>query len=576
VNASSVYEEKPWRKEYPEGTPFEVEVMKISVPEAFDKATERWEDKTAIIFYGKKISYRKLREAVDRFATALNGLGIRKGDRIAFLMLNSPEFIIALHGALKAGAIITPISPVYSSPEIKHQLLDSGAESIVCQDMLWEKAAKTGVKMKNIILTNISDSLPAIKRILGKSIVRAVYQKMAVSSRDIPTGDGLYKLKDLLGKYPPNPPEVELHPEEDVAFILYTGGTTGLPKGVMVTHDSVIWGDAIVHGYYPFQEGGETILGYMPFYHIAGLLWAGTVAVIRGWTQVILTTPQIDDVIDSTADYNVSWFVGAPSIYEILKDYDKTDKVKWKKLKWVASGADTLHESTARDWKAKTGVALQNWWGSTETIAAIFTHPELPRLAEKQGTIGVPMPSIEAAIVDPEKDEFTPIGEVGEIAIRGPQVMKGYWNQPEALKECQATIENKIWFRSGDLGSMDKDGYFYIYDRKKDLIKYKGLRVHSREVEDAIKNHLKIKEVGVIGIPDKMVGQYIKAFVVLEVDARGKLSEEDVIKYCQDKLAHYKIPKIIEFVGELPKTDVGKVSRRELREMEEEDGSTTS
>lgn len=568
MESISVYEQKPWTKFYPEGVPLEVEAPEISIPEAVDKATQRWIDKTALIFYGKKISYKRLGELIKRFAAALTDLGIKKGDRIAFLMLNSPEFIIALHGALKIGAIVTPMSPVYSSPEIKHQLLDSGVESIVCQDILWEKVAKTGVQMKKVILTNISDSLPAIKRFLGKSVLRAVYQKMAVSSRDIPIGEGFYKFKDLLKNFPPNPPIIEIHPE-DVAVILYTGGTTGPPKGVMITHQSIIWGDAILHGFLPLEDGKETILGYMPFYHIAGLLWAGTAAILRGWTQVILTTPQIDDVIDSTADYKVTWFVGAPSIYEILKDYDKTDKIKWKSLKWVASGADTLHEATAIDWKAKTGVSLQNWWGSTETIAAIFTRPNLPLVDEKPGTIGVPMPSTEASILDPEKDEYFPVGEVGEISIRGPQVMKGYWNYPEALKESQATINGKVWFRSGDLGSMDEDGFFYVYDRKKDLIKYKGLRVHSREVEDAIKNHSRIKEVGVIGIPDKLVGQNIKAFVVLEADSRGKLSEEDVIKYCKDKLAHYKIPKIVEFVGELPKTDVGKVSRRELREMEE-------
>jgi long-chain acyl-CoA synthetase len=568
MESISVYEQKPWTKFYPEGVPLEVEAPEMSIPEAVDKATQRWSDKRALVFYGKKISYKRLGELIERFAAALTDLGIKKGDRIAFLMLNSPEFIIALHGALKIGAIVTPMSPVYSSPEIKHQLLDSGVESIVCQDLLWEKVAKTGVQMKKVILTNISDSLPAIKRFLGKSVLRAVYQKMAVSSRDIPIGEGFYKFKDLLKNYPPNPPIIAIHPE-DVAVILYTGGTTGPPKGVMITHQSIIWGDAIIHGFLPLEDGKETILGYMPFYHIAGLLWAGTAAILRGWTQVILTTPQIDDVIDSTADYKVTWFVGAPSIYEILKDYDKTDKIKWKSLKWVASGADTLHEATAIDWKAKTGVGLQNWWGSTETIAAIFTRPNLPLVDEKPGTIGVPMPSTEASILDPEKDEYFPVGEVGEISIRGPQVMKGYWNYPEALKESQATINGKVWFRSGDLGSMDEDGYFYVYDRKKDLIKYKGLRVHSREVEDAIKSHSKIKEVGVIGIPDKLVGQNIKAFVVLEADARGKLSEEDVIKYCKDKLAHYKIPRIVEFVGELPKTDVGKVSRRELREMEE-------
>jgi long-chain acyl-CoA synthetase len=568
METNSIYEQRPWIKSYPEGVPSDVEAPELSISTAFDIATERLKNKTAIIFYGNEISYKQLRESVDRFATALHGLGIRKGDRIAILMLNSPEFIIAVQAALKIGAIITPISPVYSSPEIKHQLLDSGGKTIICHDMLWEKAEKTGVKISIVILVSISDSLPAVKRFFGKSVFRGVYQKMAVAARDITMKEGFYKFKDLLKKYPSNPPKVEINPENDVSFILYTGGTTGKPKGVMITIASVMWAVAILHKYYPLEDDRETVLGYMPFYHIAGLLWGVTVPFVRGWKEVILTTPQIDDVIDSIVDYEVTWFVGAPSIFEILKDYEKTDKVKWKKLKWIASGADTLHESTARDWKAKTGVTLQNWWGSTEVVAAIFTHPKLALLDKKPNTIGLPMPSVVVAILDPDKDEYVPVGEVGEIVVRGPQVMKSYWNQPKALEESQAIVDGNVYFRTGDLGSMDEDGYFFVYDRKSDLIKYKGLRVHSREVEDVIQGHPKIKEVGVIGIADRVAGQNIKAFVVLEADGRGKVSESDVISYCEDKLAHYKIPKIIEFVGELPKTDVGKVSRRELKEME--------
>jgi long-chain acyl-CoA synthetase len=577
MDAISVYEQRPWIKSYPEGVRFDVGAPEQSISEAFDKATDKWKNKTAIVFYGNEISYKTLRDSVDRFATALHDLGIRKGDRILILMLNSPEFIISVQGALKIGAIITPISPVYSSPEIKHQLLDSGGKTLICHDMLYEKVEKAGIKMSHVILVSVSDSLPPMKRFFGKKVFRGVYQKMAVTAGDIHMGEGFYKFKDLLKKYPPNPPRVEIHPEEDISFVLYTGGTTGLPKGVMINNASVMWAVNIMHNYYPLEEGKEVVLGYMPFYHIAGLLWGVTVPFLKGWKEVILTTPQIDDVIDSVADYEVTWFVGAPSIFEILKNYDKMDKINWKKLKWVASGADTLHESTAKDWKLRTGVTLQNWWGSTEIISAIFTHPKLALLEKKPNTIGLPMPATLAAILDPVKDEFVPVGEVGEIAISGPQVMKGYWNKPkELVKESQANINGTVYFRSGDLGTMDEDGYFFVYDRKNDLIKYKGLRVHSREVEDVIQSHPKIKEVGVIGVEDRLVGQNIKAFVVLEPDGRGKVSENDIITYCEGKLAHYKIPKIIEFLGELPKTDVGKVSRRELKEMEATDGDTAS
>ncbi|MFC1824845.1 AMP-binding protein, partial [Thermodesulfobacteriota bacterium] len=443
---------------------------------------------------------------------------------------------------------------------------DSGADTIICHDFLWEKIEKIGVKLKRVISVNISDSLPAIKRLAGKTILRAVYQKMAFTSYELPGGDGFYRYRDLIKQYPPAPPKVEINPKEDPAILPYTGGTTGRPKGVIITHQGMIAADAQTHDYYPFEDGKETILGYMPFYHIGGFLWSCGIAMLRGYTQVILTTPQLDDIVNGIIGYKVTWLVGAPSLFEMLKDFPKAHKVKWKKLKWIASGADALHDATAKDWEARTGVVLENWWGSTETNAAIMT----PIGKGKFGSIGIPIPGTLAAIIDPEKDEFMPVGEVGEIAVIGPQVMHGYWKNPEALKECQAVINGKAWFRSGDLGRMDEDGQFFIYDRVRDLIKYKGLRVHSKEVEDVIKNHPRVREVGVIGLHDRLVGQNIKAFVVLEADARGKIPEKEIVEYCKDKLSHYKIPKMIEFVGELPKTDVGKISRRELREMEEE------
>ncbi|MCD4727261.1 MAG: AMP-binding protein, partial [Pirellulales bacterium] len=235
----SVYEEKVWLKHYPEGVPLEVELPIKSVGQAFDEATEKWAKKTAIIFYGNRISFEELREKVDRFANALFHLGIRKGDRVAFLLLNSPEFIVSFYGAVKAGAIITPISPVYVSSEIKHQLVDSGAESIICQDILYEGVEKTGVPLKNVIMTNITESLPKMKRFMGKSILRGVYQKMAAPSPDILRKEGFYQFQELITEYPPDPPEVEINPEEDLVLLPYTGGTTGPPKGAQISHYNV-------------------------------------------------------------------------------------------------------------------------------------------------------------------------------------------------------------------------------------------------------------------------------------------------------------------------------------------------
>lgn len=562
----SVYEERPWLKLYPSNVPADVDVEIKSFIEAFDEVTERREKRNAIIFYGKKITYGELREKVDRFATALADLGVKKGDRVALLMLNCPEHVIAYYGVIKAGGIIVSISPVYVSAEIKYQLEDSGCEIAICNDMLYAPLEKTGVKFKNVILSNVSESLPKVKKILGKSILREVYQKMALPSPEIYEHEGLYRFQDLIKQHPPKPPKIEFDPEKDVVSLQYTGGTTGPPKGVMISHFNLVFFSSQLQAFYPFLKAGDAWLAYLPFYHGGGQVMAMAHGILQGYTLIILTTPDVDTILNAVSRYNIGCFLGAPSIFESLKDYEKTDIVDWTKLKIVISAMDALHESSQNDWKARTGTDLYNGYGQTEITAGSHMMP-LGKL--RSGSIGIPMPSVVAAVLDPDENEFLPVGELGELAIkRSPQVTQGYWNKPEATRDCEAEIDGAIWWRTGDLGSMDEDGYFYIYDRKRDLIKYKGLRVYAREVEEVLKGHPKIKEVGVIGVPEIKVGENVKAFVVLESDARGKLSEMEIIKYCEDKLASYKIPKIVDFVGEIPKTDVGKVSRRELREEE--------
>lgn len=566
MERKSVYEERPWLKFYPNGVPTDVEIPKKSLVQAFDEATERWKDKTALIFYGKKIKYEELREKVDRFANALSNLGVKKGDVVAFLLLNSPEHIIAFYGALKVGAIVSAISPVYVFSEIKHQLEDSGAETVVCQDILYEALEKTGVKLKTVILTNISESLPKLKKAIGKSVLRGVYQKMAAPSPKIFEREGFYQLQDLLEKYPPDPPKVEFNPEEDLISLPYTGGTTGRPKGSMLTHYGVIACYTQIKAFHPFLEDGkEVMVAFMPFYHIGGQFWTVISTVIRGGTSVIITNPDFDDILDAIAKEKTTIFLAPPSLFEFYKDYEKTDRVDWKRLKIIWSGADTLNEATAKGWEEKTGTVLYDIFGQTELSPLSHFNPLGNARA---GSIGIPLPSTGSAILDPEKDEFVPLGEIGELCISfsSPQVCRGYWKNPKATKDCTATIGGEKWWRTGDLGRMDEDGYFYIYDRKRDLIKYKGLQVYAREVEEVLKTHPLVKEVGVIGERDINVGENVKAMVVLEYDGRGNVSEQDLMDYCKGKLAPYKIPKVIEFIGEIPKTDIGKVSRRELRE----------
>lgn len=543
---------------------FEIPVK--SLGEAFDDATEKWKDRTAIKFYGAKQSYWDLREKVNRFATALHDLGVKKGDRVALLLLNCPQFIISFYGAIKIGAIITPISPVYVSSEIKHQLRDSGTETIICQDILYEGVEKTGLKLKNVILTNIAEFLPRMKGFMGKSVLRGVYQKMAIPPSQIFKGKGFYQFKELINKYSPAPPKVEINPKEDLATLPYTGGTTGLSKGVMITHYNIISDHIQFMKFYPvLEEGKETVVAFLPFYHAGGQFCGVINLMLAGQTAVIITNPNPDDILDNIEIERATYFVSAPSMYERLKDHEKTDRVNWRRLKILMSGADTLFEATAKDWEARRGVNIHDIYGMTETVC--LTHGS-PLGRGRVGSVGIPLPKTEGTVLDPDKDEFVPIGEMGEIAVKGPQITKGYWNNPDETKKCEAIIDGERWWRTGDIGNVDEDDYFHIYDRKRDIIKYKGLRIHAREVEEVLKTHPKIKETAVIGVSDIKVGEMVKAMVVLEMDARGQLSEEEILEYCQGKLAHYKIPKIVEFIGEIPKTDVGKVSRRELREEE--------
>jgi long-chain acyl-CoA synthetase len=564
MNAKEAYMSKPWLKYYPKDVPEEVEVPLVSVPELFDQVADKYRGKTALIFYGKKISYAKLRELVDRFATALADLGVAKGDTVALYLLNCPQYVIAYFAALKVGAKVTPISPVYTSKEVKHQLEDSDAKTIVCQDIMYDNVQKTGITLKNVILTNIAEYLPALKKMLGKSALGKVYGEMRVPTPKFMEEAGLIQFQDLIKKYPPQPPQIKINPKEDIAILPYTGGTTGLPKAAILTHYNMVSLQAQTVSFWPiFEEGREVVIAFLPFFHIYGQVVVMLTGLVQGSTLVLFTTPDVDNILTAIERYKASGFYGVPTLFEYLKEYEKTDRVNWKKLKLIACGADTLHESTISGWEKRTGTKILEGYGMTETTAVSHSTPyDRP----KAGSFGVPLPSVAAAIVNIDGTEFVPVGEEGELILHGPNIMQGYWKRPKETEESIIEIDGKKWLRTGDLVRMDEEGYFHFFDRKRDLIKYKGYSVFARHVEEVLYSHPQIKAAGVVGVPDPKVGQFIKAYVVLQSEARGKISEEEIIAFCKENLAHYKVPKIIEFRGELPKTDVGKVSRRELRE----------
>jgi long-chain acyl-CoA synthetase len=567
MDQKNAYLSKPWLKFYPEGVPENVDVPEISVPELIDQLADKYAGNTALIFYGKKITYGRLKELIHRFATALADHGVKKGDTVALYLLNCPQYVIAYFAVLKLGAKVTPISPVYTSKEVKHQLEDSEARTVICQDLLYDNVERSGVKLDRVILTSIGDYLPALKRWFGKSALAKAYGGMHVPSPERVKEAGLLSLLELISKYPPEPPQVTIDPAKDIAVLPYTGGTTGLPKAAILTHRNMIALQAQVLSFWPlFEEGKEVGMAFLPFFHIYGQVVVMLGGLALGSTLVLFTTPDVDDILRARERYRASAFYGVPTMFEYLKEYEKTDRVNWKRLKLIVCGADTLHESTIDAWEKRTGSKILEGYGMTETTAVSHGSPVH---RPKKGSFGIPIPGERAAIIDHDGTDIVPVGEVGELILNGPNIMQGYWKRPETAGEVFVELEGEKWLRTGDLASMDEEGYFHFFDRKRDLIKHKGFSVFARHVEEVLHQHPQIKAAGVVGVPDPTVGSVIKAYVVLESEARGKVSEEEIIEFCRKNLAHYKVPKIVEFRGELPKTDVGKVSRRELREEAE-------
>ncbi|HEX6066363.1 MAG TPA: AMP-binding protein, partial [Longimicrobiales bacterium] len=479
--------------------PPSVEVPPRSLAQAFDQATEQAPDRPAVIFYGRSISYRELREATDRFANALAALGVKKGDRVALYLLNSPQFIIAYFAALKCGATVTPISPVYTSHEVRYQLEDSGARAIVCQDILYEKVQKSGAPLDIAVVTNVNEYLPALKRLFGK--------KTEVRGN-------VHWLQDLLKKHPAQPPAVTIDPETDLAALPYTGGTTGNPKGVMLTHANLVAAQTMGQAAFSnFEAGKEVILAFLPFFHIYGQVVIMLNGLCQGNLLVLFTSPDTEAILEAMERYRATVFYGVPTLYEYLKDHKDTNKTDWKRLKLVLSGADTLHESTMQGWAKRTGSRIIEGYGLSESCATSHVNP-LHR--PKTGSFGCPIPGMQAAVIDPETLEFVPPGETGELVLSGPNIMQGYWKRPEESARAFLEKHGMRWMRTGDLVRMDEEGYFHFYDRSKDLIKYKGYSIFAKDVEDVLYAHPQVKAAGVIGVPDPAVGQRIKAIVVLQ------------------------------------------------------------
>ncbi|HWI36202.1 MAG TPA: AMP-binding protein, partial [Burkholderiales bacterium] len=403
--------------------------------------------------------------------------------------------------------------------------------------LLYEKVVKCGAKIDFAILTSVNEYLPALRRLFAKKA-------------QVPAGN-VHWLQDLLKTHPPQPPSVPIDAKQDLAALPYTGGTTGSPKGVMLTHYNLMASQASgMAAFSNFEPGKEVVLAFLPFFHIYGQVVIMLGSMIQGNLVVLFTNPDTEAILAAMERYQATVFYGVPTLYEYLKDHKDTDKANWKRLKLLLSGADTLHESTMKGWARRTGSEITEGYGLSESAASGHVNPVHRR---KPGSFGVPVPNMHAAVVDPQTLEFVPPGTSGELVLAGPSIMQGYWQRDE--EDARAFFERAglRWMRTGDIVRMDEEGYFHFYDRSKDLIKFKGHSVFAKDVEDVLYGHPQIKAAGVVGVADPAVGQRIKAIVVLQSDARGKVSEDEVKSFCRERLADYKVPHIVEFRGELPK-----------------------
>jgi len=548
------YAAKPWLKHYDEGIPAELDFPEMNLSEFLDNTTKEFGSRTAIWFMKNKISYKKFKDIAERLATALVDLGVKKGDVVAIMLPNFPQFLFSFYGILKAGGIVTACSVLHTEHELSYQLNDSGAEIIIAWDNQIEKInnIKDRTRLRHIIITNVFDYGP-------------------MGSTNPPQIAGTMQFLNLIKKTKPNPPTFETNAKEDIAVLQYTGGTTGLPKGAMLTHFNLVSNCLVLSAWISsvVQRGKDTALSTLPLFHIYGMTVCMNTYIYSGTTIALHPDPRdqkgLFEVIKAT---HPSFFPGVPTMYmRLLERDDLEDYAKdLKSIKVCNTGAAPMPAEVLKEFEKRTGATIIEGYGMTETSPATHANPFAG--TRKIGSVGLALPNTEVKLVD--IDDYTkivPMGESGEIMIKGPQVMKGYWNKPEET----ANQLKDGWLLTGDIGKIDEDGYLFIVDRKKDMINISGFKVYPREVEDVLFENEAVENAAVIGIPDpKLPGsELVKAYLVLK-DGYKETDEvkAEIKEFLRKTVAPYKVPKFIEFRKELPETLVGKVLRKDLKDIE--------
>lgn len=551
---------KPWLKHYPVEVPSSYDYPKQNLAEFLIQTAAKYPSGVALDFMGKRTTYGELLQQSYRFAHTLRSLGIRKGDRVAVMLPNCPQTVVAYYGTLLIGGIVVMTNPLYMPRELEHQLTDSGARVIVTLDALVSrvKSAMSANPVEYMIVTSIKDALPFPKNVLYpiKAKKDGMAAKVTYDDKVLPYGELLKNSKE-------EPINVPLDADEDLALLQYTGGTTGLAKGVMLTHSNMVANTLqTMLWFYRSEPGKERYMAALPFFHVFGLTVLLNQAVALGGTLILVPRFEINQVLQTIHRKKPTVFPGAPTMYVGIINHPANRGYDLSSINVCISGAASLPLEVQTRFESLTGGKLIEGYGLTE--ASPVTHANNIWEKRKTGSIGIPFPDTEARIVQPETMEEVPIGEIGELAVKGPQVMKGYWNQPEETYKCL----KDGWLLTGDLGRMDEDGYFYILDRRKDLIIAGGYNIYPREVEEVLFEHPDVEEAIVAGVYDPYRGETVKAYIVPR--SGSKPDAEELKRWCKEKLAAYKVPKVYEFRDSLPKTLAGKVLRRKLIEEEKE------
>ena len=563
--------ERPWLAHYDKGVPQTIEYPQAPLFHFLEEAARKFPDRACTIFKGAVISYREMNELTDHMAAALVELGVKKGDRVGIFMPNTPQFVMAYYGILKAGGVVVAVNPTYPPDEVVTPVDDANIEIMFTLTRFYNTLKKTREKskLKTIIVTNLKETLPPVLRLLFTLVKE---KKEGDRLTELAQGD--LWMKDLLAKHANSPkPKVDISPD-DTALFQYSGGTTGIPKGAVAMHRNVVANTLQIMSWMTnLEEGKEVVLMGIPLFHVYGMVAGMSFAMATGASMVMVPNARdIADVLDNIHKHNPTIFPGVPSLYNAINNRPevKEGKVSLRSIKACISGSAPLMRETKETFEALSGGKVFEGYGMSETPTAATCNPLMG--ANKTGSIGMPLPDVDMKIISLDDGETEmPQGEIGEIVVHGPQVMKGYHNMPtETANALKKLKDDRVWLFTGDIARMDEDGYFYIVDRKKELIKPGGFQVWPREVEEAISAHPKVLEVGVGGIPDPNRGETVKAWVVLK---QGEtMTVDEVRAYCKEHLAPYKVPTHVEFRTELPKTTVGKILRRELVRQHKEGG----